>query len=155
MQKIYSTNLVLKLSKATANQIKYWVRIGLVFPEKQGKSYFYSFKDIIQLKVLSSLRNNGLSLQKIRDGLSNLKEILPDDEAPLSRLLIYTDGIDMIVAEKGTFFSAITRQQYFVFDTEQIKAEILDLQRNLFKWPMISPKKAIAQINNEPMFAVK
>lgn len=55
--------------------------------------------------------------------------MLPDDE-PLSRLIIYTDGIDMIVVEKGKYFSAITRQQYFCFDTEQIGAEIFMLQNS-------------------------
>ena len=53
--------------------------------------------------------------------------MLPDDE-PLSRLIIYTDGMDMIVVEKGKYFSAITRQHYFRFDTEQIGAEIIRLQ---------------------------
>lgn len=133
MQNIYPTKLVLKLSKATANQIKYWVKVGIVRPERQGKTCFYSLKDIIKLKILSSLRDNGLSLQKIRKGIKNLSEILPDGEEPLSRLLIYTDGIDMIVAEKGTFFSAITRQQYFVFDTEHITAEAIHLQITIGK----------------------
>ena len=32
-----------------------------------------------------------------------------EDEDPLSNLLIHTDGIDMIVVEKGKYFSAITR----------------------------------------------
>ena len=54
--------------------------------------------------------------------------MLPDDE-PLSRLIIYTDGMDMIVVEKGKYFSAITKQQYFRFDTEQLKAEITKLLR--------------------------
>lgn len=133
MRNIYSTKLVLTLSKATANQIKYWVKVGIVSPERRGKTGFYSLKDIIQLKVLSSLREKGLSLQKIRKGIKNLSEILPNEEDPLSRLLIYTDGIDMIIAEKGTFFSAITRQQYFVFDTEQIKTEIINLQKAAIK----------------------
>ncbi|MEE9418850.1 MAG: hypothetical protein V3W43_05200, partial [Desulfatiglandaceae bacterium] len=63
----------------------------------------------------------------MREGIINLSRMLPDDE-PLSRLIIYTDGVDMIVVEKGKYFSAITKQQYFRFDTEQISAEIIRLQ---------------------------
>lgn len=55
--------------------------------------------------------------------------MLPDDE-PLTKLIIYTDGMDMIVVEKGKYFNAITRQQYFRFDTEQIGAEIISLQKS-------------------------
>ncbi|MBN1842388.1 MAG: MerR family transcriptional regulator [Deltaproteobacteria bacterium] len=129
MDNAYPTNLVRKLTGATPNQLKYWVRINLVSPEREGKSSFYSFKDIVKLRVLASLRNKGLSLQKVRDGIENLSKMLPDDE-PLSRLIIYTDGVDMIVAEKGKYFSAITRQQYLRFDTEQIGAEIVGLQKS-------------------------
>lgn len=127
MQKIYPTNLVQRLTWATLNQLKYWVRINLISPERRGKNSFYSFKDIISLRVLVSLRKNGLSLQKVREGIKNLSKILPDDE-PLSRLLIYTDGTDMIVVEKGRYFNAITKQHYFRFDTEDIGTEIIDLQ---------------------------
>jgi len=127
MKKIYPTNLVWKLTGATLNQLKYWVRINLVFPRRDGKSSFYSFKDIVKLRVLVSLRKNGLSLQKVREGIKNLSVMLPDDEH-ISRLIIYTDGMDMIVFEKGKYFSALTKQRYFRFDTEQIGAEIINLQ---------------------------
>jgi len=127
MNNIYVTKLGQKFTRASLNQLKYWVKISIVSPEKKGKYSFYSFKDIIKLRVLVSLRRKGLSLQKVREGMENLSRMLPDDE-PLSRLIIYTDGIDMIVVEKGKYFSAITRQHYFRFDTEQIGAEIVRLQ---------------------------
>jgi DNA-binding transcriptional MerR regulator len=128
VKKIYPTYLVQKLTGATLNQIKYWVRINLVSPRRDGKSSFYSFKDIVKLRVLVSLRKNGLSLQKVREGIKNLSAMLPDDEH-ISRLIIYTNGADMIVVEKGKYFSALTKQRYFRFDTEQIGAEIINLQR--------------------------
>ncbi len=127
MNNIYPTKLVRKLTGSSLNQLKYWVRINLISPERMGKSFFYSFKDIVKLRVLVSLKRRGLSLQKVREGIRNLSAMLPDDE-PLSRLIIYTDGVDMIVVEKGKYFSAITRQHYFRFDTEQIGAEVVRLQ---------------------------
>ncbi len=127
MQYTFPTKFVQKLTGATLNQLKYWVRTSLVSPARIGKVSFYSFKDIVKLRILVSLRKNGLSLQRVREGIRNLAVLLPDDE-PLTRLIIYTDGTDMIVVEKGKYFSAITRQQYFRFDTEQIGAEIIRLQ---------------------------
>lgn len=134
MHNPYSTNLVRKLTGATLNQLKYWVRINLVSPEREGKSSLYSFKDIVKLRVLVSLRHRGLSLQKVRKGIETLSNMLPEDE-PLTRLIIYTDGIDMIVVEKGKYFSAITRQQYLRFDTEQIGSEIISLQKSKGQHP--------------------
>ena len=136
MNKIYPTNIVRKLTGVTLNQLKYWIRISLVSPERDGKFSFYSFKDIVKLRVLVSLRKEGLSLQKVREGIRNLTKMLPDEE-PLSRLVIYTDGMDMIVVEKGKYFSAITRQQYFRFDTEQIRTEIIKLQKTNSFFPKI------------------
>ena len=133
----YPTRLVRRITKATGNQLKYWVRIGLVTPEKRGKTFFYSFKDIIKLRLLIKLKENGLSLQKIKKGIKKLSEMLPATDDPLTKLVIYTDGIDMIVIEKGKYFSAMTRQHYFRFDTEQISAEII----NLYKLPGTFPKK--------------
>jgi len=130
MQSTFSGKLVRKLTRATSNQLKYWVKIGIVCPNKASRTYLYSFKDIIKLRVLVSLKSNGLSLQRLRQGLANLSEILPNDEEPLSSLIIHTDGIDMIVAEKGKYFSAITRQRYLRFDTAKIKADIIKLQRH-------------------------
>ena len=127
MNNIYPTKLVRKLTGSSLNQLKYWVRINLISPQRMGKSSYYSFKDIVKLRVLVSLKRRGLSLQKVREGIRNLSAMLPDDD-PLSRLVIYTDGVDMIVVEKGKYFSAITKQQYFRFDTEQIVAEIIRLQ---------------------------
>lgn len=128
MTNTYPTRLVRSLTKATDNQLKYWVKIGLVFPNKKGKTYFYSFKDIIKLKLIMLLKNNGLSLQKIKKGIKNLTKLLPDSDEPLARLVIHTDGVDMIVNEKGKYFSATTMQRYLHFDTEQISFEIIRLQ---------------------------
>jgi len=121
------TKTALRLTKATENQLKYWVRSELVHPQRIGKSYYYSFRDIIRLKMIVTLKIKGLSLQMIRKGLKNLSEALPESDELLSRLVIYTNGIDMIVCEKGRHFSAITRQRYLSIDTEKIQSNILEL----------------------------
>lgn len=127
MLREFTTDLVTRLTKATPNQLKYWSRIKLIQPRVEGRRAFFSFKDIVKLRVLVSLRKNGLSLQRVRLGIEKLSEILPDEEH-LSSLLIYTDGEDMIVLEKGNYFSAITKQQYFKFDTSQIGVDIIKIQ---------------------------
>jgi len=126
----YPTRLVRRITRATDNQLKYWVRIGLATPEKKGKTFFYSFKDIIKLKLLIKLKENGLSLQKIKKGIKKLSEMLPATDDPLSKLVIYTDGIDMLVIERGNFFSATTMQRYFQFDTAKIKSDIIYFNDN-------------------------
>lgn len=126
MTKSIPTKTAVRLTKVTENQLKYWVRSELIHPQKIGKSYYYSFRDIIKLKMIASLKAKGLSLQMIRKGLENLSETLPKSDEHLSRLVIYTNGIDMIVCEKGSHFSAITKQRYLSIDTEKIRNNILE-----------------------------
>lgn len=127
IMKTFPTKLVLQLTKATQNQLKYWVKVDLVNPDKEGRSHYYSFRDIITLRMVVSLKKQGLSLQRIRSGLKNLYSALPKSDKYLSKLVIYTNGIDMIVCEKGRHFSAITRQQYLSIDTEKIQTKISEL----------------------------
>lgn len=127
MKNSYPTKLVRKLTHATENQLKYWVRIGIISPVKIGKTFHYSFRDIIKLRMIVRLKKNGLSFQKLRLGLNNLSKLLPESDDSLTRLIIYTDGVDMLVNEKGRYFSATTMQRFFRFDTEEIQNEITDL----------------------------
>ena len=149
MTNTYPTRLVRSLTKATDNQLKYWVKIGLVFPNKKGKTYFYSFRDLIKLKLIVFLKNNGLSLQKIKKGIKNLTKLLPDSDEPLARLIIHTDGVDMIVNEKGKYFSATTMQRYLCFDTEQINSEVIEMhaKEKLFNNAKRTNKAQQAEIN--------
>jgi DNA-binding transcriptional MerR regulator len=123
----YPTGFVRKLTQATENQLKYWVRIGIISPVKIGKTFHYSFRDIIKLRMIVRLKKNGLSFQRLKLGLNNLSNLLPESDDSLTRLVIYTDGVDMLVNEKGRYFSATTMQRFFRFDTEEIKNEITEL----------------------------
>ncbi len=126
--RLFQTELVLRVTGISANQLKYWVKVDLVTPAKEGKRYFYTFRDIIRLRVISNLKSKGLSLQKIRRGIDNLAKVLPAEDDPLARLIIFTDGQEMIAMEKGMYFSATSMQLYFQFDVEQLQASIVELQ---------------------------
>lgn len=128
MEKSYSTQLVLRLTKATSNQLKYWIKCGFVEPSKQRGNYYFSFRDVILLRTVVSLKEQGLSLQKIRKGIKNLLSALPQSEDSLTRLIIYTNGLDMIVCDKGIHFSAISKQQYLLIDTERIQDNVVKIQ---------------------------
>lgn len=117
---MYPTTTVIQSTGASSNQIKYWVKIGLITPEKSGKNYYFTFREIIKIKLITDLKSNNLSLQKIRAGINNLARLLPKSDKNLTNLIIHTDGSDMIVNEKGQFFSAITSQRYLILDTSKI-----------------------------------
>jgi predicted RNase H-like HicB family nuclease len=103
----FNTKTVSKLIRITNRQIDYWDKTHFIKPSAQeaagyGTARLYSFADLIRLKVAKTLRDKGISLQKIRKSLSYLKTHMPDVENPLSDLKFLTDGETIFVLTKDS-----------------------------------------------------
>jgi predicted RNase H-like HicB family nuclease len=77
--------------------VDYWDRTNFIKPSVHeasgyGSMRLYSFTDLIQFKVAKFLRDQGLSLQKMRKSLNYLRKHLPEIEKPLAQLRFLTDG---------------------------------------------------------------
>ena len=61
-----------KFTGCTSRQLRYWDQIGLVEPSVQGTGgrpgvpRLYSFRDLVALRVVKSLLDGGMSLQRVR-----------------------------------------------------------------------------------------
>jgi DNA-binding transcriptional MerR regulator len=75
-----------RLGGCTASQLAYWARAGFVVPT--GDPPRYSFRDLVALRVISSLLDAGLSTTKVRRALRYLVEAGDD----LAGLRVVTDG---------------------------------------------------------------
>ncbi len=100
-QQGYGVPEVLKVVRITYRQLDYWARTGLVTPsirdaEGSGTQRLYSFQDIVQLRVIKSLIDTGVSLQKIRTATDFLKGL---DESS-SRTTLVSDG-ERVYAEES------------------------------------------------------
>lgn len=78
-------------------QIGYWDETHLIKPSVQeaggrGTVRLYSFADLVQLAVMKSLIDQGISLQKIRKSINYLRKNFPQVEKPLAQLKFLTDG---------------------------------------------------------------
>jgi len=103
----FNTKTVSKLIGITNRQVDYWDKTHFIKPSAQeatgyGSTRLYSFADLIRLKVAKTLREKGISLQKIRKSLSYLKTHMPDVEYPLSDLKFLTDGETIFVLTKDS-----------------------------------------------------
>ena len=86
-----------RYSRCTSHQLRYWDRIGLVKPSLQGTGgrpgvrRLYSFRDLVSLKVISSLLERGMSLQRVRTAYDYLRKKAELD-THLSSVKLVTDG---------------------------------------------------------------
>ncbi len=87
----------------TYRQLDYWARTGLVRPSLaeargSGTQRRYSYRDLVELKVIKQLLDGGLSLQAARKAVQCLRS---DVGAPLSSAALVLAGNKSVVAHTG------------------------------------------------------
>ncbi len=102
MSNSFNSKMVSKIIGIPLRVIDYWDRTNFIKPSVHeasgyGSMRLYSFTDLIQFRVGKFLRDQGLSLQKIRKSLHFLRKHLPEIEKPLAQLRFLTDGETIFV----------------------------------------------------------
>ncbi|NNC41634.1 MAG: MerR family transcriptional regulator [Acidimicrobiia bacterium] len=113
----YRAPQVCKLVDITYRQLDYWARTDLIIPSVSsatgsGSQRLYSFGDIVQLKVVKSLLDAGLSLNKIRQAIKILREQL---DADLSDVTLLSDGNTIFAAKSPSEVVDVLRRGQGVF----------------------------------------
>lgn len=98
---LFTSVEVQKSVRITQRRLGYWDDPALARPhgrpaQGSGSWHLYTLLDIIQLKLIIRLRHAGLSLQKIRQALVHLSDVV-DEPAPLTDLEAITDGHRILI----------------------------------------------------------
>jgi DNA-binding transcriptional MerR regulator len=94
---------VCKIVGITYRQLDYWARTNLVRPSVcdangSGTQRLYSYRDLVELKVVKKLLDAGVSLQRARRAIEYLRENLGEDVAAANLIL---DGARSVLALSG------------------------------------------------------
>jgi len=111
-----------KFTGCTPRQLRYWDSIGLVSPSVQktggrpGVPRLYSFRDLVALRVVKSLLDGGMSLQRVRRAWSYLNRRAALDRH-LSEVKLVTDGVSIfkICRRDGEVLDALREGQLAFF----------------------------------------
>ena len=111
-----------RFTGCTARQLRYWDQIGLVRPSIQqtggrpGVRRLYSFRDLVALKVVRSLLDGGMSLQRVRRAYKYLREKAGMEEH-LAGVKLITDGqsIFRVAKDDGEILDALRQGQMAFF----------------------------------------
>ena len=136
----FNTKTVARILGLTTRQIDYWDKTNLIEPSVQeaagyGSVRLYSFADLIQLKVAKTLKDAGISIQKMRKALIYLEKNMPDVDKPLANLKFLTDGktIFVITKDKKTIIDTLNRGQVvFTFLLDDIINELKGTVKPLY-----------------------
>jgi DNA-binding transcriptional MerR regulator len=113
---------VCRIVGITYRQLDYWARTELVTPSVKdahgsGTQRLYSFQDLVSLRVIKSLLDTGVSLQRVRKAVEYLQEM----DRPPHGVTLMSDGkgvyeahspeavIDLLNKGQGVFAIALDK----------------------------------------------
>ena len=111
-----------RLTGCTAHQLRYWDRVNLVRPSLQrtggrpGRRRLYAFRDLVALRVVKSLLDNGMSLQRVRRAWDYLRRT-GDMDTHLAEVKLVTDGqtIFRVASNEAELLDALREGQLAFF----------------------------------------
>jgi DNA-binding transcriptional MerR regulator len=118
----FTAHQAAKFTGCTSRQLRYWDQIGLVQPSVQntggrpGVPRLYSFRDLVALRVVKSLLDGGMSLQRVRRSWEFLNK-KADLDQHLSEVQLVTDGqsIFKVYRRDGEVMDALKEGQMAFF----------------------------------------
>jgi DNA-binding transcriptional MerR regulator len=129
-----------RFTGCTPRQLRYWDQIGLVTPSLQqtggrpGVPRMYSFRDLVALRVVKSLLDGGLSLQRVRRAWEFLNRTAGLDHH-LSEVKLVTDGksVFRVVRRETEVLDALRQGQMAFFVaideiTKQVGDEVAEFR---------------------------
>lgn len=122
MEQAFTADQACRLANCTHHQLRYWDRVELVKPSLQetggrpGVRRLYSFRDLVALRVVRSLLDNGMSLQRVRRAWDYLRRE-GEMEDHLADVKLVTDGntIFRVSSDEGELMDALREGQLAFF----------------------------------------
>ena len=112
----FNTRQACTVTGITRKQLLYWDAKGLVRPSirpasGRGSQRLYNYADLLALGLVKNLRDQGISLQKMRKCVLFLRTHLPDIAQPLNYCALITDGNTVyLVEDEKTLIDTVKRQ---------------------------------------------
>ncbi len=120
----FSSEDVQRIVGLTGKQLDYWDRLRLVSPRKEEGSRFYDFRDLIGLRTVKQLVEEGVPASRLRHSLAALREKLSHVNTPLAELRVLSDGKDILVEHGGARLEPLSGQFALNFETSELRERV-------------------------------
>jgi len=128
MIELYSVKDVATLFGQSQSRLRYWIQSGFIWPSvRRGGQYFYTFDDLITVRTAIELLDSGISVQKVRKALVELRKVLPEGVNPAANLRICSDGITLVVIKDNVAYEIDSKQVVMAFEVSSINKQIAEI----------------------------
>ncbi len=123
----YSTRDVAALLGLSAEQVRSYVRAGVLAPRQGNRGeYVFSFQDLILLRAAKGLLSAQIPHRRILSALENLRRQLPEGK-PLTGVRITADGHRVVVRDGAESWHPDSGQQLLDFGVDELRREASSL----------------------------
>ena len=110
----YSGKRTAEIVGISYRQLDYWARTDLIRPSLadargSGSRRRYSYRDLLELKLVKTLLDNGIKLESIRDAFVYLRDQLGEDVT--SAKLVIAENTAVLVHENEQLIDVVNRYQ--------------------------------------------
>jgi len=142
----FSGPTVCRLTGVTYRQLDYWARTQLVTPSitpatGSGSKRSYSYGDVLEVKVIKSLLNSGVSLARARQAVECLRSSLGADLASSS--LVLSDAGSVLARDDGELVDLLRGGQG-VFNIVPLAGVVAELTSTLRQVELAKSEKGAA-----------
>lgn len=127
------------LARLSVPMLDYLCRTDVIVPtitgrRGRGRARYYSFGDVIILRAVARLLENGISVHHLKQGLKNLRKHHPEfsrTEVP-TRLLV-TDGKSLLLREREEVVEDLNKGQLafgFIVELAAVQEEVVARARS-------------------------
>jgi DNA-binding transcriptional MerR regulator len=129
----FSGPAVCRITGVTYRQLDYWARTDLVTPSLvaatgSGSKRRYSYSDLVEVKVIKSLLDAGVSLARTRQAVDCLRDALDADLGSASLIL---SGAKTVMAHSNGEIVDLLRGGQGVFNVVPLAGMVAELDRSL------------------------
>ena len=97
----YTLGDVARICGVPPARLRYWQRTKLLEARRRGRSRgAFEFRDLVSVRSLLSLLDQGVPLRRIRRSVESLRERMPEVERPLGALRLWHEGSGRVVLRR-------------------------------------------------------
>ena len=101
----FSSKRTAEIAGITYRQLDYWAREDIVRPSLtkasgSGSRRLYSYRDLLELRVIKTLLDSGIKLQGVRKGLDYMRDQLGEDVTSANLVISGTSSVVVNTGEE-------------------------------------------------------
>ena len=128
---LYTRAEVSRLFEIPEGRLRYWAESQFLLPSaKRGRRRFYTFQDLISIRVAKGLLDGGVPLREVRKSVDAIRVALPKVVRPLAELRVVAEGHAMLVRDATGTFEPQTGQLVLDFTVGGLRDDVVRLLRD-------------------------